>query len=54
MEGISGFRIVEEHTIRVTFDGLKTDPQKITAALLQGGVAIPGQPKPAAEAPISY
>jgi len=54
VDGIIGVEIVAEHTIRVTFDDLKTDPQKITAALLKGGVAIPGQPKPAAEVPISY
>ena len=46
MDGIIGFAIAAEHTIRVTFDDLKTDQQKITDALLQGGVAIPGKPEP--------
>ncbi|MDO9228148.1 MAG: hypothetical protein Q8M86_03990 [Syntrophales bacterium] len=40
-----------EHTIRVTFDGLKTDRQKITDALLRGGVTIPGKPEPITETP---
>jgi hypothetical protein len=54
MDGIIGIAIVTEHTIRVTFDGLKTDQQKITNTLIQGGVTIPGQSKPASETPFSY
>ena len=54
MDGIIGFTIAAEHTIRVTFDDMKTDQRKITDALLQGGVAIPGQSKPASEKPPSY
>ncbi|MBU1744307.1 MAG: hypothetical protein KJ649_05380 [Proteobacteria bacterium] len=42
MDGIIRVAIEAEHTIRVTFDGLKTDQQKITNALLQGGVTMPG------------
>ena len=54
VDGIIGFTIVAEHTIRVTFDDLKTDQQKITNALLQGGVTIPGKPQPTTETPFSY
>lgn len=54
MDGIIGFTIVAEHTIRVTFDDLKTDQRKITDALLQGGVTIPGKPEPMTETPSPY
>ena len=54
VDGIIGVAIVAEHTIRVTFDGLKTDQQKITNALLQDGVTIPGKPEPITETPFSY
>ena len=54
MDGIIGLAIVAEHTIRVTFDDLKTDQQKITNALLQGGVTIPGKPEPMTETPFPY
>ena len=54
MDGIIGLAVAGEHTIRVTFDGLKTDEQKITNALLLGGVAIPGKPAPVTETPFSY
>jgi copper chaperone CopZ len=54
VDGIIGFTIVAEHTIRVTFDDLKTDQRKIIDALLQGGVTIPGKPEPITETPFSY
>ncbi|MEK7244041.1 MAG: hypothetical protein AAB112_07765 [Thermodesulfobacteriota bacterium] len=54
MDGIIRVAIEAEHTIRVTFDGLKTDQEKITNALLQGGVTIPGKPEPITETPFSY
>jgi copper chaperone CopZ len=54
VDGIIGVAVVAEHTIRVTFDDLKTDQQKIIDALLQSGVTIPGQSKPASETPFSY
>jgi hypothetical protein len=54
MEGIISFASPAEHRIRITFDDRKTDSEKITQALIQGGVAIPGKPKPATETPFSY
>jgi hypothetical protein len=54
VDGIIGFTIVAEHKIRVTFDDLKTDQQKIIDMLLQGGVTIPGKPEPTKETPFSY
>jgi hypothetical protein len=54
VDGIIGFTIAAEHTIRVTFDDLKTDREKITNALLQGGVTIPGKPEPTTRTPSSY
>jgi hypothetical protein len=54
VDGIIRVAIAAEHTIRVTFDGLKTDQEKITNALLQGGVTIPGKPEPTTETPFSY
>ncbi|MFZ4438345.1 MAG: hypothetical protein ACOYOS_07960 [Syntrophales bacterium] len=54
MDGIIGLAVVGEHTIQVTFDELKIDQQKITNALLQGGVAIPGKSAPMTETPFSY
>ncbi|MEK6534435.1 MAG: hypothetical protein AABZ40_02085 [Thermodesulfobacteriota bacterium] len=54
MDGIIGLTIAAEHTIRITFDGLKTDQQKITDSLLRGGVTISGKPEPVTEAPFSY
>lgn len=35
--------------MRITFDDQKTDPEKITDALVQGGVAIPGRSTPQTE-----
>jgi len=54
VDGIIGVAIAAEHTIRVTFDDLKTDQRKITDALLQGGVTIPGKREPITETPFSY
>jgi hypothetical protein len=54
MGGVIGFKIAAEHTIRITFDDLKTDQQKITDALIRGGVTISGKPEPVIETPISY
>jgi hypothetical protein len=54
MDGIVRFGSPAEHQIRITFDDGKTDPEKITQALVQGGVAIPGKSTPATEKPLSY
>jgi hypothetical protein len=54
MDGIISFASPAEHRIRITFDDRKTDPEKITQALVQGGVAIPGKSTPATEKPPSY
>jgi hypothetical protein len=54
MDGIIRFVNPAEHQIRITFDDRKTDPEKITQALVQGGVAIPGKSKPASEKPVSH
>ncbi|MDD4996847.1 MAG: hypothetical protein PHI99_01770 [Syntrophales bacterium] len=40
--------------IRITYDDRKTDPGKITDALVRGGVDVPGKSTQAAEAPFSY
>lgn len=53
MDGILGFSIAAEHAIRITYDDLRTDPQKITDALHRGGVHIPGKPEPIEEKPPS-
>jgi hypothetical protein len=47
MDGVIAFVNPAEHQIRITFDDRKTDQEKITQALLQGGVAIPGKSSPA-------
>jgi hypothetical protein len=47
MDGVIAFVNPAEHQIRITFDDWKTDPEKITRALVQGGVAIPGKSAPA-------
>jgi hypothetical protein len=54
MDGIISFASPAENRIRITFDDRKTDPEKITQALVQGGVAIPGKSTPATEKPPSY
>ena len=54
VDGIITFASPAEHQIRITFDDRKTDPEKITQALVQGGVAIPGKSTPATERPPSY
>jgi len=46
MDGIISFASPAENQIRITFDDRKTDPEKITQALVQGGVAIPGNQRP--------
>jgi hypothetical protein len=51
MDGIINFASPAQDQIRITFDDQKTDPEKITQALVQGGLAIPGRSKPAAEKP---
>ena len=54
MDGIIAFVNPADHQIRITFDDLKTDPEKITQALVQGGVVIPGKSPPAPVKPHSY
>jgi hypothetical protein len=54
MDGIIAFASPAEHTIRITFDDGKTDREKITDALVKGGVTIPGEKTPTAETPFSY
>jgi hypothetical protein len=54
MDGIIRFASPAENQIRITFDDRKTDPEKITQALVQGGVAISGKSKPAPEKPVSH
>ena len=54
MEGIVSFVSPTEDRIRITFDDRKTDPEKITQALVQGGVAILGKATPATEKPLFY
>jgi hypothetical protein len=54
VDGIVRFGSPAENQIRITFDDQKTDPEKITQALVQGGVAIPGKSTPATERPPAY
>jgi hypothetical protein len=54
MDGIIRFASPAENRILITFDDRKTDPEKITQALVLGGVVIPGKSKPASETPFSY
>jgi hypothetical protein len=54
MDGIISFASPAEHRIRIIFDDRKTDPEKITQALVRGGVVIPGKSTPATEMPFSY
>jgi hypothetical protein len=54
MDGIITFASSAENQIRITFDDRKTDPEKITQALVQGGVVIPGKSTLATETPFSY
>jgi len=54
MDGIITFASPAEYQIRITFDDRKTDPEKITQALIQGGVVIPGKSTPESEKPPSY
>jgi hypothetical protein len=55
MDGIIKFASPAENQMRITFDDRKTDQEKITQALVQGGVVITGRPAPAtAVKPPSY
>ena len=54
MDGIIGFSSPAENQIRIAFDDRKTDPEKITQALVRGGVAVPGKSTQAQETPFSY
>jgi hypothetical protein len=54
MDGIVSFGSPGENRLRIAFDDQKTDPEKITQALVEGGVAIPGKSSPATEKPPSY
>ena len=54
MDGIIRFGSRSENQLRITFDDRKTDPEKITHALVQGGVAIPGKSTPETERPFAY
>jgi hypothetical protein len=54
MDGIISFASPVQDQIRIAFDDGKTDPEKITQALAQGGVAIPGASKPVLEKPLSH
>ena len=49
MDGIIRFMSPAQNRMRITFDDGKTDPETITQALVQGGVAIPGRSTPDAE-----
>jgi hypothetical protein len=54
MDGIIAFASPAENRIRITFDDRKTDPEKITQALVQGGAVIPGKSTPESEKPFTY
>jgi hypothetical protein len=54
MDGIISFGTPGENLIRITFDDRKTDPEKITQALVLGGIAIPGKSSSETEQPPSY
>jgi hypothetical protein len=54
MDGILHFTSPADNKIRITFDDRKTDPEKITQALVQGGVTIPGKSTPTTERPLAY
>lgn len=54
MDGVIRFGSPSDNQIRITFDDRKTDPEKITQALVQGGVAIPGRSTPETERPVAY
>jgi hypothetical protein len=54
VDGFITFVSPAENRIRITYDDRKTDPEKITQALVQGGIVIPGKSKPASEKPLSY
>jgi hypothetical protein len=48
-DGIIRFMSPAQNRMRITFDDGKTDPEAITQALVQGGVAIPGRSTPETE-----
>jgi len=54
MEGIIRLENPVENRIVITFDDQKTDEEKITQALLIGGVSIQGNQMPMPETPFSY
>ena len=54
MDGVITVTASGENRIRITYDDRKTDPGKITDALVQGGVDVPGKSTQAAEAPLPY
>jgi hypothetical protein len=54
MEGIIRFESPAENKISITFDDRKTDEEKITQALVRGGVTIQGKQTPVPESPFFY
>jgi hypothetical protein len=54
MDGIIKFASPAENQMRITIDDRKTDQEKVTQALLQGGVTITGKPAPVVAKPPSY
>lgn len=54
LDGVIAVTSPGKDRIRITYDDRKTDPGKITDALVRGGVDVPGKSTQAAEAPFSY
>jgi len=54
MDGVIRFASPAANLMRITYDDRKTDSEKITQALVQGGVSIPGKSTPETEKPPSY
>jgi hypothetical protein len=54
MAGVVRFANPAENKISITYDDQKTDEEKITQALLDGGVAIEGKQSRMPEPPLFY